>query len=104
MPSSCNRPDSALIRFGYPLIKGFSQPALYHRGHRPHSAGAGEKIVPLLTNMVEVLEKHGSTANYQLTQVDRRLATELIVIMPPHLPKSASPPRLTISAAPPRSP
>jgi hypothetical protein len=59
---------------------------------------AAERVMPLLTQAVEAVEKSGGTANCRLNTQAETPAAELVII-PRDLPEGARPPRLTISAA-----
>lgn len=59
---------------------------------------AAERVMPLLTQTVEAVERNGGTANCRLNEAGDALAAELVIV-PPHLPAGAPPPRLSISAA-----
>lgn len=59
---------------------------------------AAERVMPLLTQTVEAVEKNGGTANCRLSE-GNTLAAELVIV-PRNLPEGVQPPRLSISAAP----
>ena len=60
---------------------------------------AAERVMPLLAETVQAIEKNGGTASCRLNDKGESLAAELVIV-PRSLPKSAPPPRLAISAAP----
>jgi hypothetical protein len=59
---------------------------------------AAERVMPLLAQTVEAIEKNGGTANCRLDDKRETLVAELVIV-PRNLPKGAPPPRLAISAA-----
>jgi hypothetical protein len=60
---------------------------------------AAERVMPLLAQAVEAIEKNGGTARCRLNDKGETLAAELVIV-PRNLPKCAPSPHLAISAAP----
>ena len=59
---------------------------------------AAERVMPLLAQTVDAIEKDGGSASCRLNDNGETLAAELVIV-PRNLPKGAPPPRLAISAA-----
>src|SRR5271155_725465 len=59
---------------------------------------AAEKVMPLLREVTQTVEKHGATATCRLGEENGHLAAELVIV-PKGLPRGALPPRLTVYAA-----
>jgi hypothetical protein len=58
---------------------------------------AAERVMPLLAQAAEAIEKNGGAASCRLNDKGESLAAELVIV-PRNLPSGAIPPRLSISA------